>query len=67
LFSKQGDLGTGGRPIGIASIAVENECSGLQNVFEFFLTEFDSLIVVVGADDFKGMAITHGRSPLKVP
>jgi hypothetical protein len=53
LLSKQGDFGTGRGPIGIASITVKSECSGFQNVLEFFFAELDGLIVVVGTDNFK--------------
>jgi hypothetical protein len=64
LLAEQGDLGSGRGPIGIASITVKNECSGFQNVLEFFLAELDGLIMVVRTDDFKRMTLTHGGIPL---
>jgi hypothetical protein len=40
-----------GRPVRVAGIAVENERSGFEVVFEFFFVKGHALVVVIGAND----------------
>jgi hypothetical protein len=47
------------RPVGAASITVENQSIGFQGSLEFFLSERNGQIVVVRADGIELQAIAH--------
>jgi hypothetical protein len=59
LFPESGNVLVGGKPVRVASIAVENQRIGLQRVFEFFLTECNCLAMVVRAYDLEIRAVAH--------
>jgi hypothetical protein len=62
LLAKFGDFFSRRRPVRITRVAVQYELSGLQGVFEFFMTERNRLVVVIRADDVKLQRIVHKRS-----
>ena len=43
----------GGRPIGIAGIAVEKQAAGLLSIVELLLAQLDCLIVIVRTDNLE--------------
>jgi hypothetical protein len=59
LLAKPGNVFMGGRPVRVASIAVENQRAGLQRFFKAFLTERNCLAVIVRTYDFKIHAVAH--------
>ena len=57
-----GDFLTGGRAVRIARVAVERQRARLQRFFEFFVTERNGLVMIVGTYDIKVQAIAHESS-----
>jgi len=62
LLSNPGDHVTGRWPVRIARITVEDQRTGLQGCFEFFLTESHCLVMVVRTVDLKIQTFVHKPS-----
>jgi len=67
LLSNPGDHFTGRRPVRLARIAVEDQRTGFQGRFEFFVIEGHCLIVVVRTVDLKIQAFAHKPSRSEAP
>jgi hypothetical protein len=59
LLSNFGIVFMGGMPVRVACITVEHQRSGFQHFFKFFLTECNSLVVVVRTNNFDTCAVAH--------
>jgi hypothetical protein len=59
LLSKRDKILVGRRPIGIASIAVENQVPSFQSLVELLLAKFNGLIVVVRTDNLESIMVAH--------
>ena len=62
LLSKPGKFFAGWRPVGVARVAVEHQGTGLQGLFEFFLTKYNCLVVGVRTNNFKVQSVAHEPS-----
>jgi hypothetical protein len=62
LLPKFDDVFVGGRPIGIAGIAVEEEAAGLLSIVELLLAQLDCLIVIVRTDNLELIMVAHERA-----
>jgi hypothetical protein len=63
LLSKLGDLFTGWRPVRIACIAVEYQCTGLKCRFEFITRESHRLVMVVRTYNLERQTVVHLSLP----
>src|SRR5690242_1995796 len=59
LFSNFCDLLFGGRPVGVAGVAVEDQVAAFQRGFEVVAMEVDGQIVIVGTNGIESCLRAH--------